>query len=186
MLREFFDYSKAKEVVLYIVNRLSGSDNDTYHVVKAVFYADKFSLNEHGRTICGDMHAALEFGPVPSNIYNILKTVRRKTEDFSEDHELRTLISFHRNENNQESFRAIRDANMDFLSESDKRNLNLGIEMVKGKSFQELKDMTHTESAYISAWNKALEHGSQSEIIDRKEFISTLPEGEELLEYLGE
>ena len=184
MLQEYFDYEKAKETLLYIANRLHGKDNDTYHVVKAIYFADKLQLTEHGHTICGDDHVAMDFGPVPSTVYDILKTVRGKSIAFRDDPELPEILTTFDNGTKYEGFRPLRNADLDFFSKSNIRNLDTAIDMVKGKSFQELVDMTHSERAWQMAWEKAEQHGSRSELIDRRELLMSLPEGEEMLEYM--
>lgn len=72
-----FDREKALEVILYIANNLDGA---TFHSISKMLYlSDKLHLQEYGRLICGDRYIAMEYGPVPSAIYDMLKVAANRT-----------------------------------------------------------------------------------------------------------
>src|SRR5574340_1046315 len=66
-----FDREKALETILFVAKNLA---TPTLHSVSKVLYlADKRHLQDYGRLICGDRYIAMEYGPVPSAIYNMMK-----------------------------------------------------------------------------------------------------------------
>jgi uncharacterized phage-associated protein len=69
-----FNESKTVNAVLYIVNRLKRKD--FHKIFKILYFSDRKHLHEYGRTITGDLYIAMSDGPVPSNLYDIFKSVR--------------------------------------------------------------------------------------------------------------
>src|SRR5688572_10648967 len=69
-----FDPEKALNLVLYVA---SGVKEPTFHrISKVIYFADKLHLERYGRLICGDSYIAMKHGPVPSEIYDMMKDVR--------------------------------------------------------------------------------------------------------------
>lgn len=69
-----FDKRRAFQSVLYVANRLER--RDFHKIFKVLYFADVEHLNKYGRPITGDTYIAMEFGPVPSAIYDMFKAVR--------------------------------------------------------------------------------------------------------------
>lgn len=69
------DPSKAKSVLLYILNKIGG-ETDLIDVFKVMYFADRKHIAEYGRTILGDTYVAMKNGPVPSKIYDCVKKAR--------------------------------------------------------------------------------------------------------------
>src|SRR5207245_2507280 len=65
------NYSKALEAVLYVLKQRRAVD--LYATLKIIFEADKIHLNEHGRPVTGDRYIKMEYGTVPSFIYDMFK-----------------------------------------------------------------------------------------------------------------
>ena len=68
-----FDPDKAVETILYIANKVQGTD--FHRISKLMYFADKIRLEESGRFICGDSYMAMKHGPVPCKTYDILKSI---------------------------------------------------------------------------------------------------------------
>lgn len=51
----------------------AGEAVDFHTLLKAVYFADKQMLNEHGRPIFGASYRAMNYGPVPLEVYEMLK-----------------------------------------------------------------------------------------------------------------
>ncbi|MFO7668897.1 MAG: Panacea domain-containing protein, partial [Bacteroidales bacterium] len=75
-----YDRNKAKEAVLYIVSKLRYSD--LHSVFKALYFAEKKHIAEYGRSITGDRFIAMNYGPVPSRIYDHCKESKASKEPF--------------------------------------------------------------------------------------------------------
>lgn len=172
-IRFGFDPQKAIEVILYIANNLQIPD--FHKISKVLYFADKSHLERYGRLICGDSYIAMKHGPVPSGVYDILKTVRGDglwsdvicekldMESFSVHEKKRVVPS--------------RGANTDLLSESDIECLSEAIGKYGTLEFSEL-----TEASHDNAWKSV----DQNDVIDIEEIVATLSHSDELLEHLRE
>lgn len=142
--------SKALEVILWLANREPGID--VYHLVKAAFFADKMHVAEYGRPIVGDDYEAREYGPLPRVIYGLLR------------HEPLEILAAGTNGilpfkiGNEFSVLPDREANLRKLSESDQEALESGLNFVRGKSFDELVNITHNDPAFLNAAGGMLDY----------------------------
>jgi uncharacterized phage-associated protein len=141
-----FNYDKDKSIasILFILNKLGKTD--FHKVFKILYFADQKHLTKYGNPITGDIYIAMKNGPVPSKVYDILKTVRDNVKFNVTLKELTDLFEIHGNH----EVTAKVNANLDFLSESDIECLESSIEENKNLSFDEL-----TEKSHKDAWNKA-------------------------------
>ena len=71
---ENFNMDKAVNAVLYITHKLKR--NDFHKIFKVLYFADRNHISDYGRSITGDTYIAMTDGPVPSNLYDIFKSVR--------------------------------------------------------------------------------------------------------------
>lgn len=62
---------KIAELLLYLSHKKQGVDH--YKACKLLYLADWAHLNRFGRPMIGDMHRAMEWGPVASKTYELLK-----------------------------------------------------------------------------------------------------------------
>jgi len=162
----YIDIQKAIEAIVYISNK----NSDLFHIVKILYYADKFHLEGYGRLITGDHYVAMKDGPVPSAAYDIIKAVRGDG-----------LAVFE--ENPVEAFRVEdwitikpnRDPNLDYLSESEIESLNKAIDIYSKMSYQELWDTVHEEEPYKQAHSD----------ISLESIVKSLANADEVLEYMN-
>ena len=139
-----------KAVLLYILTHSEDGKRDIYSLVKTAYYAQQNHLAQYGTPLFKDCICALPFGPVPSNIYNVLKMASGDSNELnyhrSDDMHLASdAINF-----KSGRYSAKEDPNMDFLSKSDIESLNYGIEKVAKMSFNQIKEDTHGME-----WNRA-------------------------------
>ena len=66
-----FNQKRALNAVLYVASRLT--DRGYHKIFKVLYFADRDHLADWGRTITGDRYVAMEFGPVPSALYDLFK-----------------------------------------------------------------------------------------------------------------
>ena len=69
MTTPVFNPEKSLQAVLYVANRLERKD--FHKIFKVLYFADREHLTKYGRPITGDTYVAMEYGPVPSMIYDI-------------------------------------------------------------------------------------------------------------------
>ena len=174
-MHKFLDAEKALEVVVYV----SKSTNNLFNLVKTLYYADKLHLEKYGRLITGDQYIAMEDGPVPSGVYDLIKVVRgdnfRYDSKITEAHpELAIRVEV--NENRTLIY-PLRSANSNLLSESDIECLNEAITKYANMGVSHLWKVVHQEKAYQ-------ETERDKPISLRKLITLDVPNGEEILEYL--
>jgi len=137
-----FDAEKALEVIIYIAEK--AKTPDIYHVQKILYFADLEHLEGYGRFICGDSYIAMNAGPVPSGVYDIIKDVRSERNPF---YPVASKEAFNVDGNYIEPKR---NANLDFFSKSDLKCLNDSIAENECLSFGQLKSKSH-DAAYDAA-----------------------------------
>lgn len=166
-----FDRDKALEVILFIANGLKGSA--TFHSISKILYlSDKAHLQEYGRMICGDRYIAMEYGPVPSAIYDMMKVAgKRKSIDVDWDDIIQDAMSVAHGRN----IIAKRACNMDLLSESELECIQQTIAKFGKISFGALVEITHDK-----AWHAV----DENETIPIDAIVATLPNAAELAGYL--
>jgi len=136
--------------------------------MKVFYFADKLHLSKYGRFMFGETYIAMDKGHVPSSIYDIIKFIRGDgSKQFNE--ELKN--SFSCEDNN--TFRAAKKANLDFLSQSEIECLNDAI-LKFGKSHHfEIFNKSHKDHAYkVTSHNHEISVGDIVDSLDNKEIIS--------------
>jgi len=165
-----FDRDKALEVILYIAGNLS--DATLHSISKILYLADKLHLQEYGRLICGDRYVAMEYGPVPSAIYDMMKVAaKRASIDVDWDEMTQNAMGVMQGRNIVPK----RGCNMDLISESEIECLQQIIADYGDKSFGELTDITHD-----SAWEETDEN--QTMAVDS--IVNALANASEVANYL--
>lgn len=136
--------AKAVEVILWLAGHLPGID--VYHLVKAVYFADRRHVAAHGRPVVGDDYAAAPFGPLPTVIYGLLKGEPIEVLAAGVNGRLPFTVD-------PLTFRVTpeREANPRLLSDSDREALAHGIDMVRDRTFDELVALTHSDPAFANA-----------------------------------
>ena len=159
-----FNEPKAIETILYLANRISRSDK--YSICKMLYLADKACLEKYGRFIFGESYSAMKEGATPSKSYDLLKKTAGECSE-----ELRV-------EGN--AVIPLRDANLDYLSESDIECLNHTINIYDSNPLKRRRD-TH-DGAWKEAWDNRGEKGSAD--ISVGSIARTLADSEDLIDYL--
>lgn len=166
-----FDKNKATNALLFISHRIADKNGmaDKYATLKVLYFAEKKHLSTYGRLITDDRFAALKFGPVPSNSYDLL------------DHN----SEYFKNTDNK-SFTPLAEADLDRLSLSDIECLEKSIEENKGLGFNELKEKSH-DKAYHQAFDNSIPWISLEDIAKQEgaddDLLSYIKEHYEILNY---
>lgn len=132
---------KAIEAVLWIIKN---GESNMYNIWKILFAAEKFHINKYGRPITGDKYIAMEYGTVPSWLYDASKIKKQGVGFFKEGNSLMPE----------------RDPLTDFLSESDLEALAHGIQEYSGLNFKQVMDKNHREPAWIKNYEQRGESDS--------------------------
>jgi len=176
-IKMIFDESKAINAVLYVANRLKR--RDFHKIFKVLYFADREHLINYGRTITGDRYIAMNDGPVPSNLYDIFKSVRGDGY-FKDDGSFSCYFSV----SSWDLIEPNKEADLAELSRTDIQFLNDAIEQYGAMSWDEVREKSHDY-----AWrNTIINHPIDFEDMIREsggdgEFINYLQEQSALAIY---
>lgn len=174
MITPIFDLEKSLQALLYIASKIDGVG--TLQLFKILYFADRDHVSEYGRTITGDTYIAMKNGPVPSNIFDVIKVVRGDSS---------SIIYRKFEQQFKESFDIIEgyiitpkiSADLDYLSESDVEMIDKSIKKYGKMGFSELSEISHQ-----LAWKSTGENQPMSldlimkENKDSDEFIDVVSE----------
>lgn len=166
-----FDQEKSVEALLYLANRVK--DPTKMSILKLLYFADKTSLEKYARFITGDRYSAMKFGPVASNVYNLMKLDNRQLES----------LGFRLEGDRSYKLVPLRDADTRQLSQTDIECLDAIIEVYGQRPAWDLSAQTHQDPAWSKNWRQ---NGSESVPIPLEDILDTFDDGEALLEYLRE
>lgn len=159
-----FNEPKALETILYLAKRVSHADR--YKICKMLYLADKASLEKYGRFIFGESYSAMKQGATPSKSYDLLKQIAREcTDDLCVE---------------GNAIVARRDANLDYLSESDIECLAQTI-----TTYDHDPRRMHRD-AHDDAWGEAWESRGEKLSADMsvRSIARTLANSHDLIDYL--
>lgn len=168
-MRSQFDASKALELILYAASRLQHPG--LHSVSKVLYFADKDHLARYGRFMAGDRYVAMKHGPVPSGAYDIIKCVRDGPTRFFNLPGAADAFSVQ----NDRDIVALRDADQDALSDSERACLDDAIERYGRLPFGRLTEVSHDD-----AWESA----DENDTIAVEAIARTVSDSTELLDYL--
>lgn len=170
-----------KAALLYIIKKSEEKRRDVYGIVKTAFYAQQIHLSESGSPLFNDVICALPFGPVPSNMYDILKMARGDEKEMS-FHKTDGLLSVVSSIGwKDESFFAKEEPDMDYLSSSDIKSLDQAIARVSKMSFDEIRNDTHSQE-----WSRAYKNGKGKKVMNIVRIAEEGGADEAMLAYLKE
>ena len=159
-----FQYEAALNALLFALSKLGGK-SDMHKLCKILYFADQRHLSLYGRSITGDTYIAMQYGPVPSNVDDILKAVRGDSFFSGYVDELKDKL------------KELAEPDMDELSESDVECLTYAIDLCHDKSFGQLTDLSHG-----MAWTNT----ARDRAISVKDILREAGDEEEYVEYIAD
>ena len=171
-MKQLFEYEATVNSLLYALHRLGGKA-DVHKLCKILYFADQRHLSLYGRSITGDTYIAMQYGPVPSNVDDILKAVRGDSFFSGYVGDLKNRLKFE----NRYVIRAIDSPDMDELSGTDVECLDHAIAICKDKSFGELTELSHG-----LAWSNT----ARDRAMSIKDILREVGDEEEYVEYIDE
>lgn len=154
------DILTLKAVVLFILKNCKDDKRDVYAIVKTAYYAQQFHFKDFGLPLFKDQIMALPFGPVPSNVYDILKQARGEdVSAFHKGEDFNLASSAIKFEN--EYFYAKEEPDLSYLSKSALQCLTQAVQKVSSMDFNEIKEDTHGEE-----WMRVFHGEGKNKVMD--------------------
>lgn len=172
---------KALESVLLIASSLRGPT--VHEVLKIRYFADKIHFSDYGFLGSGDRYVAMNFGPVASSTYDLLKVARGDLNGFTDIRLISLVEGSLIVERGTNRVRPLRSANLDLLSKADVASITTALESDGNKGFKERTDLSH-DSAWNAAWKTAQENEALQCPMPLESIAKTLENSEEVLAYL--
>lgn len=166
---KLFKQEIAIQAILYILYKLGGIC-DIHKCHKILYFADNEHLSRYGRSITGDAYVRMDFGPVPTCIYDLFKAVRGDSYFASQVDDVRRNSFYFVN---SKDIVSVASPQMDYLSDSDVAMLDKYIDQFKDKDFNEISDASHgyawlhtAKNGIISVRDRLTEMGDSDDYIN--------------------
>lgn len=174
-----FKQDVAIQAILYILQKMGGRC-DIHKCHKILYFADNEHLSRWGRSITGDTYIKMDYGAVPSCIYDLFKAVRGDSYFAGQVSDIRDNY-FHFVNKKDIVSNTLPD--MDYLSVSDVELLDKYINELKDKNFDEVSEASHgyawsntAQNQQISVRDRLTEQGDSDEFID---YVESMLKAEE-------
>jgi len=154
-----------------------------HEVLKLRYFADKLHMELHGFLASGDSYSAMEFGPVASETYNLMKAARGDRSNWIADAYpdlVRGAFTIEENE----FVRPLRGEDASLLSQSDIECLENAIAAYGNLPFDARTTLSH-DDAWKKAWTTAKDHRRKAESMPPKEIAGTLRNAEEVIAFIS-
>ena len=165
-----FNEHKTVNAVLYIVEKLKR--RDFHKIFKLLYFSDREHLSVYGRTITGDVYIAMADGPVPSNLYDIFKSVRGNGY-YKDDGRFGQYFSVV----DWDLIKPNTKPDLSELSKTDMTCIDHSLEMYGNMSWDEIREKSHDY-----AWRST----TQNRAIDFENIIRETGGENDYIEYLRE
>lgn len=173
-MREF-ENTKLIELVSYILNKTGGLSR--YHIFKILYFAEMKHLSKWGISFVPDSFHALQYGPVPTMLYDAVKELGNPVSKLAV--ELATVAEM-AGEDAHDYILPSRSADLDYISKSEQEALDESVDENAHLSFNELKIKSHD-----FAWREAYQNG-KTKAISPVSMAMASGASPEVIEYIRE
>jgi uncharacterized phage-associated protein len=136
MHNQSFEETVLVQMLKYIISKHPKAD--IYNVLKTMYMADRIHLLEYGELMTADTYVKMQYGPVASLCFDILKFVRGESFPYIDD-KIREEIKI----NPDSIFENLSEPDIKYLSKANMKCIDKSIEQYCNYSFNELKKLTH-------------------------------------------
>lgn len=171
-----YEQKKLIQVVLYILNKTGGIDY--YHIFKILYFAELKHLAKWGHRIIADDFYALEYGPVPTKLYDAVKGNNASQTQLADL--LKASTRFAGNDAPNVLLPTC-DTDLNYISASEIEALNSSIAENVQLTFSQLKDKSHD-----SAWKEAFRCENGAKIISPVSMAKVMNADNATIEYIKE
>ena len=170
-----YDKERLVEIVLYVLNKTGELDYNT--LLKTIYFAELKHLAKWGQRITADDVCAIPYGPVLSHLLDAIKGDSHEPEL---SRMLKSAFKF-ASEDASNIMLPLRQANEDYLSESEKEALDASILENASLSFEQLKNKSHDK-----IWLKNYREGKGKKVIATMDLAESAHASEAMKEYIKE
>jgi len=171
MATPIFDFDKTIQSALYVAERIK--IKDFHRIFKILYFADRGHLSEYGRTITGETYIKKDFGPVPSNLFNIFKSLRKKGDVFFNGINMKEYFTVH----GEYFIKPEKKPDLYYLSKSDVSELNKSISKYGKMLFGTLSAISHD-----IAW----QYAKNDKELSIENILREVGEDEEYIAYISD
>lgn len=150
------------QALYYLINS-NDKKYDKLSLLKLVFFADRYHMRKYARSITDDTYYAMQYGPVASNVKNILDF------DFLSEDEKNYIEKYLSKDGKYYSTINPLES-LEMLSDTDKEALDFAIENFANNKTFNLVDMTHKYPEW-KRFEKSLEDGLKREKMNMEDFF---------------
>lgn len=179
MRQTAFSAERSVEALLYLCRHL---DKPSLHeVLKLRYFADKEYLSRYGHFVSGDDYCAMQYGPVGSATYDLLKAAAGKINQYTPE----AFVDAVQDALRVEGARVVplRPERREYLSEAEIECLDEALSTYANLPFDERTKISH-DAAYDKAWADAQRKSAYTSEMDILEVARTLANAEEVIDYL--
>lgn len=171
-----YEQTKLIQVVLYVLQKTGGID--FYHLFKILYFAELKHLAKWGTRITSDNFHALEYGPVPTCLYDVVKGQNIPDTDLLK---LFTDNVRFAGKDAPNVLLAKTEPDTNYISKSEIEALDVSINENAYLTFSQLKNKSHD-----NAWYEAYHRMNGSNIISPVSMAKESGADDATLEYIQE
>lgn len=134
MVSIMIDKEKFSQVVLYILNKINGSQLGSVKLNKILWFADVKMVELGKEQITGDTYIRKDYGPVSKHLNYILRTLASE----------RSIIIERENPDSMWLYTPLKDADINAIKEDEKSIIDKYIEDFRCMAPSDISNMTHT------------------------------------------
>lgn len=155
---------KITQVINYLVTAQGGNDISELKTIKLVWAADRYHLRKYARTVTGDNYVAMKRGPVGSSTKDVIEFETGYNNVAEDDLDYIGRFLQFRQANDCGYISAIRDVDIDELSDTDKEALDFAMKHFGDMSEQQIIESTHLYPEWKNHEQDLLENKKVTEI----------------------
>lgn len=171
----------AVESLLYLASKLS---KPTVHeLLKLRYFADKIHLSRFGSLASGDAYAAMKFGPVALNTYDLLKAASGEQSQWIHPGLVDAVSGVLVVKPDGMTVQAKRGADLRKLAKSDIECLDEAVATYGHLDFAQRTEVSH-DAAWKAAFDTAAEEKVGRSVMPLRSIVETLQNADEVLEHI--
>jgi uncharacterized phage-associated protein len=129
-----FNIEKVVQATSYLQRNLK--DSSKIHILKFLFFADRYNIRKHFNFITLDTYYAMRYGPVASQTYNLLSPDNHDKFDNCSEDDFKIIHEFVKVKS--KTTVTLTNTNTDLLSRNEMASLDFAIQTFRGKDVVEI------------------------------------------------